>query len=126
MLRLRGKAVGGPGRPLDPDAARQALALLATPDGACQLQEIPTGRRKVLPWSDLDGLVRAAQDLAGGQWLYVTLNPVPLALDRSARKDDILRRRWLTVDVDPVRADSGQSATEEEHEAARLAAAQVR
>ena len=71
--------------------------------------------------------------------LYVTLNAVnPALLARRAnrikmrlsRKDattgdaDILRRRWLPVDIDPVRP-SGVSSTEEEHNAALAAAERI-
>ena len=71
--------------------------------------------------------------------IYVTLNAVnPALLARRAnrikmrlsRKDattgdaDILRRRWLPVDIDPVRP-SGVSSTEEEHNAALAAAERI-
>jgi hypothetical protein len=73
------------------------------------------------------------------QGIYLTLNPVnPALLARRAnrvklrlsRKDattadaDILCRRWLPVDLDPVRP-SGVSSTDEEHQAAIERAEQV-
>ncbi|MEI6842325.1 MAG: hypothetical protein WCK53_13745, partial [Methanomicrobiales archaeon] len=75
--------------------------------------------------SVLDGVVSV-------QGIYVTLNEVnPSLLSRRAnrikmrlsKKDattadaDIIRRRWLPVDIDPIRP-SGVSSTEEEHQAA--------
>jgi len=77
------------------------------------------------------------QDVAG---IYVTLNKVdPALLSRRAnrvkmhlgRKDpstsdaDVLRRRWLPVDLDPVRP-SGVSSTNEEHTAALAHAERIR
>lgn len=64
--------------------------------------------------------------------IYVTLNPIDRALlsrradrvvARLCRQDaatvdgDVLRRRWLPIDVDPVRP-SGISSIDEEHDAA--------
>lgn len=69
--------------------------------------------------------------------IYVTLNPVnPSLLARAANKpvpyakhttsdSDILKRRWLPIDCDPVRP-SGVSSTDAEHEAALERARQVR
>jgi hypothetical protein len=71
-------------------------------------------------------------DAAESTGIYVTLNPVNPALlarranrvkrrlgarDATTADGDILRRRWLPIDVDPVRP-SGVSATGEEHRAA--------
>jgi len=76
--------------------------------------------------------VEAVDVLPSVQGIYLTLNPVnPALLSRRAnrikmrlgKKDvttadaDIVRRRWLPVDVDPVRP-SGVSSTDGEHAAA--------
>ena len=65
--------------------------------------------------------------------IYYTLNPVNPALlaracnrlreyaDLTTADSDVVRRRWLPVDLDPVRP-SGISASEEEHEAALVRA----
>lgn len=81
---------------------------------------------------DLVEKVGAADVLPSVQGIYITLNPVnPALLSRRAnrikmrlgKKDattsdaDIVRRRWLPVDVDPVRP-SGVSSTGKEHAAA--------
>jgi hypothetical protein len=77
--------------------------------------------------------------LPGVQGIYVTLNEVnPALLSRRAnrikmrlsKKDtttsdaDIIRRRWLPIDVDPVRP-SGVSSTESEHNAAMAKADRI-
>ncbi len=73
----------------------------------------------------------------GTPGIYVTLNPVNPALKaRAANRikswarnttsdSDILRRRWLPIDIDPVRP-SGISSTDEEHEAALAVAKKIR
>ncbi|AGB03477.1 hypothetical protein [Methanoregula formicica] len=81
---------------------------------------------------DLAEKVGALDVLPSVQGIYITLNPVnPALLSRRAnrikirlgKKDvttsdaDIVRRRWLPVDVDPVRP-SGVSSTGTEHAAA--------
>lgn len=81
---------------------------------------------------DLSEKVGAADVLPSVQGIYITLNPVnPALLSRRAnrikmrlgKKDattsdaDIVQRRWLPVDVDPVRP-SGVSSTGKEHAAA--------
>ncbi len=84
------------------------------------------------PPKDLAEKVGALDVLPSVQGIYITLNPVnPALLSRRAnrikmrlgKKDattsdsDIVRRRWLPVDVDPVRP-SGVSSTGTEHAAA--------
>ncbi|WP_321504572.1 hypothetical protein [uncultured Methanoregula sp.] len=83
-------------------------------------------------FSDPEALIRAVEPLdtdSSVHGIYVTLNEVnPALLSRRAnrikmrlgKKDnttsdaDILRRRWLPIDIDPVRP-SGVSSTDEEH-----------
>ncbi len=73
------------------------------------------------------------------QGIYITLNPVDPALfsrranrikmrlgvkDATTADSDILRRRWLPIDIDPVRP-SGVSSTDAEHAAALTTARKV-
>jgi hypothetical protein len=81
----------------------------------------------------------ASNSSANAQGAYITLNPVTHALlaralnqIRVAGKDfplttdaDILKRRWLPIDIDPVRP-CGISATEQEHALALERAVQIR
>lgn len=88
-------------------------------------------------FDDLDAAEKAVADLEA-KWhpdgIYITLNPVkPDLLARSAnrlrkgKKDeatangDIIRRRWLLIDFDPVRP-AGISASEDEVSLARASA----
>jgi len=91
-------------------------------------------------FSDYEKLAAEASRHSGhAQGAYVTLNPVTPALLaraanrlRAASKDcpstadaDITRRRWLPIDLDPVRP-RGISSTDEEHTWALERAMQVR
>lgn len=87
----------------DQGEVRRALALFADPDLGCELMALTSGVSRNLPGADLDGLCRAALDLPGGIGLYMRLNPVPAGLRRAARDADTVRRRWLYVDVDPIK-----------------------
>jgi hypothetical protein len=110
------------------------LNLLAEPDQVIELRILgvqPGGQR--FPYT-LSGYFNDHKKLAeaasksSARGMYITLNPLnPDLLARSvnrlrvAGKDcplttdaDILRRRWLPIDFDPVRP-AGISSTEEEH-----------
>lgn len=87
----------------DQGEVRRALALFADPDLGCELMALTSGVSRNLPGADLDGLCRAALELPGGIGVYLRLNPVPAGLRRAARDADTVRRRWLYVDVDPIK-----------------------
>lgn len=127
---FRGRATGGRDSLADAGAVRQALAILADPAANVELRGLPSARSRVRPGNDLDALVSAAQQLAGDAGVYYTLNPVdphqlPAGADRAARVADIARRRWLLVDVDPVRP-KDSNATEAEKSEARVVSDSVR
>jgi hypothetical protein len=88
-------------------------------------------------FDDWEKLADAAVNLQA-RGIYVTLNPVNPALlarahnrlrdlgagDPATGDGDILRRRWLLVDCDPVRP-AGISATDQEHTLALARAAEI-
>src|SRR5574341_106006 len=109
-----------------------ALDVLLEPGTVAELRIPKAGRQKTISgyFSNFDKLAEAAADADGkAPVLYVTMNPVnpdllaratnrvrPYAED-TTRDPDILRRRWLPIDLDPVRP-SGIGATDAQHEAA--------
>lgn len=113
------RATGG-GLPMvaDINHVREALSLFADPAAGCELMALRSGVHRTLPGTDLDGLCKAAGELPGGSGIYFRVNPVPVGHPRPANNGDILRRRWIYIDVDPVKADGQQdhSATDEEKE----------
>lgn len=119
------KAIGSSiGMVADVDEVRRALQLFADPENGCELRALQSGAHRTLPGLDIDGLVRAAGDLPGGIGLYFVLNPIPATLKKSASDQAVIRRRWLYVDVDPVKPDefADSPATDEEKASAGLVA----
>jgi hypothetical protein len=116
---------------------RRTLAILFRLGDVVELRAFTDRWTKSGYFDDYDVLADEAVKLDGQGWrVYVTLNPVKEALlARAANraKDrpeittsdrDVASRRWLLLDVDPVRP-SGVSATDEEKDAAYLTAKEV-
>ena len=115
------------------EAIRRAISILAAPGQVIELRALG-GSITSGYFDDYEELGRVASilDTHGYHGIYITLNPVSPALlsrranrvkIRLARSDattadtDITSRRWLPIDIDPVRP-SGISSSEEEHRAA--------
>jgi hypothetical protein len=114
---------------------QKALSILFPAGGVVELRALADYNTHSGYFDDYAALAEKADQinrLSGVSGVYVTLNEVnPALLSRRAnrvkmklgRKDattadtDIVRRRWLPVDLDPVRP-SGVSSTDEEHVAA--------
>jgi hypothetical protein len=111
--------------PIDPDEIRQSLSAFFGPGETFQVVALPAARHFTGTVEDPDGLVRAIKDLPNGQGLYHSLNPVASGADRRARDADIVRRRWLLIDVDPVRQEPNSSASDEEKERSTALASRV-
>jgi hypothetical protein len=125
-----GMAVAEPSIPPSPDKATilEALKVLFDPADVVELRAMKTKGPKRTDSGYFDGnhwneLAEYAVRLsASGDAVYITLNPVdPQLLGRCSNRiqnyaksatidKDVTRRRWLLVDLDPVRP-SGTSAT---------------
>jgi len=121
---------------------QRALAVLFPGTGVVELRALADYNTHSGYFDDLAELAEKAGQisrLSDVHGVYVTLNEVnPALLSRRAnrvkmklgRKDattadaDIIRRRWLPIDLDPVRP-SGVSSTDEEHDAAIAKAKQI-
>jgi len=132
---------------VDRDEVCRFLKLIAEPGEVVELRllhVIPREQRFPVTMSgyfnDHNALaVCAEQYSACTQGSYVTLNPInPALLARSANKlrvadkglaltsdVDVRTRRWLAIDLDPIRP-SGISSTEDEHEHAITRAYELR
>jgi hypothetical protein len=109
----------------------RALTTLFEPEAVVELRVLETERGVVSGYfNNLEKLVESVAMWSGeGSGVYVTLNVVnPELLARAANRtkefakkttsdSEILRRRWLPIDLDPKRP-AGICATDEEHEAA--------
>jgi len=121
---------------------RDAVSLLTGPGQVVEVRALTDQFTHSGYFSDPAALVRVVEPLdadSSVHGIYITLNEVnPALLSRRAnrikmrlgKKDsttsdaDILRRRWLPVDIDPLRP-SGVSSTDEEHELALAKAEEV-
>jgi len=121
---------------------RDAVARLAGPGQVVEVRALTDQYTHSGYFSDPTALIRAVEPLdtdSSVHGIYVTLNEVnPALLSRRAnrikmrlgKKDsttsdaDVLRRRWLPIDIDPLRP-SGVSSTDEEHELALAKAEEV-
>ncbi|HIH02624.1 MAG TPA: hypothetical protein HA263_01825 [Methanoregulaceae archaeon] len=122
----------------------EALEFLLEPGSVAELRALGRDGRVASGYFDDPALLADAaepMDAAGEhRGIYVTLNPVNPALlarranrvqSRLSGKDattadaDIVRRRWLPIDVDPV-CPSGVSSTAEEHHEACATARRIR
>jgi hypothetical protein len=137
--RAEGESIGN----LGPDAIEMAKALAvltdADPGTTFELRAI-AATEGVLPKATSALFTVAGQSAAvdwaidrfwNGYTIYIGLNPVgpdlPLGPGRAVRADDVLRRRWLFLDIDPIRPAgfAADSATDEEKDAAEQLAGQV-
>ena len=125
----------------DTSAILAALGVLFTQEDVIELRAFPKGRKRT-DAGYFDGqhsqqlTEHAARLSASGAAVYVTLNPVdPQLLSRYSNRIEnfaqstttdkqVTRRRWLLVDIDPVRP-SGTSATDAQLDAAKVKARAV-
>ncbi|WP_349680909.1 hypothetical protein [Methanoculleus sp. UBA430] len=123
------------------EGIRSVVKILA-PGGVIEVRALADGVTHSGYFDDYERLARAVEALDADPsvaGIYVTLNtPNPALLARRAnrikmrlsRKDattadaDIIRRRWLPIDIDPVRP-SGVSSTDAEHNAALAVAERI-
>lgn len=119
---------------------RATVKLFLPPEGVVELRALGVERGGTCSgyFDDAERLIEAACELSGrAEGIYITLNPVNRELLARAKNrarpyaryttsdDDVTERRWMVVDVDPVRP-RGISATDEEQAAAFDRAATVR
>lgn len=105
----------------DTDQVRRALSLLADHENGIELRALPYGKGITGRWDD-PKLLQFVADHNDAKGIYYTLNPVPIDLiptvaATGSKVGDIIRRRWLLIDVDPERPPDS-NASEVEHQAA--------
>jgi hypothetical protein len=120
-------------------ATEAALRVLVEPGSTVELRVPKAGRARVVSgyFDDPAAMAHAAARLDGRHpGIYVTANPVnPALLARASNRvvehaelttgdHDVARRRWLPIDLDPVRP-AGVSATDTEHAAAIAKAREI-
>jgi hypothetical protein len=142
-MPFAGRAEGPPIGDRRPDTAEmaKALAVFADPDPAAAFELralaaadgiLPKAVSALFTAADLPRAVEWAADRTRNLYtVYMGLNPVrqrlPLDPGRAVRASDVLRRRWLLLDIDPARPAGldRDSATDAEKAAAEQLAGQV-
>lgn len=117
---------------------RKAVGVLSRPGAVVELRAFRGNKSMSGYFDDHEELVEWAEHLDRERYsVYITLNEVdPDLLARAANTvkpfpkattadANITRRLWLPLDFDPVRS-SGISSTDEEHEAAKMRAYEVK
>ncbi len=134
-----------PGLPVpdsDPNEIRRALGIYHPSEDVVEVRVLQAGGRANRTdsgyYDDREMLVEGVEALRyRPPGIYITLNQIdPALLHRASNKikewakqttadKDVLRLRWLPIDLDPVRP-AGISSTNEEHDAAIAKAVRVR
>jgi len=109
---------------IDQNEVRRSLALLTDFGHAFEVRAVnPPGHAHGVVCRQVEDGLQAVLDHAGFAGVYVSINPIrPDA--KSASKATVVARRWLLLDIDPVRP-KDTSATEEEKAAGALVVGQV-
>jgi len=115
--------VVGESRAPDLAEVRRALELLCDPRNGAELFSLFPARHQSFRGDDLDGLTADVRQHLGSLGNYVSVNPVAPGFRNApgvgARVSDFIKRRYLVLDIDPVRPSKDRNASEEEHAAAR-------
>jgi hypothetical protein len=116
-------------RPAQVDAGelRRAHDLLIDAGSPVFVQELPTGRWRVVPPADPDALRAAVTELSESRGTFWAFNPLPAGHAGTVRVGDVTRRHNLMIDIDPIKAHGHEddNATDEEHEKTREVAAAI-
>lgn len=100
----------GDTRPVDFDEVRKAVPILFAPGDRHEIRALPSGKCRIVSSDDVEAVVRAVSELDGT--IYYSLNPISPTAER-ANSGSVIRRRWLLVDIDPIRS-ADVSATDDE------------
>jgi hypothetical protein len=102
-------------------AVRRTLLTLLEPDQTFQLLALMPGKKpqiRVCGYDEIDEAVAwAAERDDTCEGIYVTLNPIDPALRETqtpAKNKDVLKRRFLFIDSDPIRPDPNSNSTDGE------------
>lgn len=138
-------------RLVDPDEVRRTLRLLVEQGQVVELRALnaitkqsPRYRDTASGYfNDPEAMVQAVCTIISAKGIYITLNPCRRGLitrannrlrtsddmrldSRTTQDTEILKYRWLPIDIDPVRQDGNDSSSDAEHEAALFLALHIR
>jgi hypothetical protein len=101
------KATGPAAREIDAAEVRRAAEILFDPMAGVELRGLPFGATRRLRGDDIEGVIGAAANLTedGATGVYYMMNPQLHGYRGSGNAASVLRRRWLLIDVDPIKPD---------------------
>lgn len=113
------KANGSPAPASDLGQVQRAIATFVDPEHYVFLQSLPGAHWTCLPGnsaSEIEGWIKTN---AVGSGCYFGINPT-VKVDRPTRIGDVVRRRWILIDIDRNKTlQPNDPATENEHEDAK-------
>jgi len=104
---------------IDEAAVARALGILIQPGTRFEIRGHPTRSPRVC--DTIEQGVEAARSYAGSEATWYTINACRPDLDHYANEADIIARRWLLVDVDPIRPDKSNATEAEKQNALDVA-----
>lgn len=107
----------GDNRPIDQDEVKKALPILFAPGERHEIRSLPGGRCKVVTSDDVEAAAEEISQLDGS--IYFSLNPIKADAVR-ANVQSVTHRRWLLVDIDPVRPSDVSATDTEKAEAGKV------
>ncbi len=119
------------GQGLDLAQARRALELFTDDKHKWELRALSgdsCGGTRIFSPGKVEEMLDWAQKRSRNYTIYLNLNPVdPSHTGDTAKKDHMAGRRWLFIDIDPIKPAEYKdaSATDDEHEAARGVASEI-
>jgi putative DNA primase/helicase len=83
---------------------RRALEIFPDPEYGFQFFGLPGAHHYTRKGSDIDGIIKVVPRLVDCQFVFWRLNPVKLNQgSKSANVSDHTKRRWLLIDIDPIK-----------------------
>ena len=122
MLSVWSTKVEGDSHAVDRSQIHRTLGLLISPGERHEIRSLPGGKCRIVSGDDVDAATDAACELDGT--LYYSLNPIAIDAER-AKKDTVVRRTWMLIDVDPVKPVDVSATEAEKVKAAEIVSAVI-
>lgn len=120
-----GKAANNVAPEPDAEALQRALTVFPDQQHGVEIRVLPSRRSRTFAASDHVAMIGHVGRIDNYRGIFYTVNPVSSDLEGAAKNADVLRRRWLFLDIDAVKGEPDGNATDSEHTAARVLADRI-